>query len=98
MLRITVQDGLQPTTLKLEGKLSGPWVDELERTWLELSSGTPAKAVTVDLTGVTTIDSEGKMLLTSMFRQGAKFRTAGVMTKHIIDEITRVGNGAHREG
>ena len=91
MLRITVQNGSQPTTLKLEGKLSGPWVGEVERTWLEFSKDTPGKSVTVDLSGVTTIDSEGRELLGRILRQGAAFRTAGVMMKHIVDEIARAG-------
>ena len=96
MMRITVQNGSQPATLKLEGKLSGPWVDELERTWLELSRGTSAKCVTVDLSGVTAVDSEGRKLLGRILRQGAAFRTAGVMMKHIVDEISRKGNGIQR--
>ena len=33
MLRITTSDIGEKVTLKLEGKLSGPWVEEFERCW-----------------------------------------------------------------
>ncbi len=33
MLRITVRQEPTTTTIELEGKLAGPWVEELERCW-----------------------------------------------------------------
>jgi anti-anti-sigma regulatory factor len=97
MLRITVQDGCQPM-LKLEGRLCGPWVHELERAWSELARRTPERPITVDLSGVSAIDSEGKRLLASMFREGADLRAAQLMTKYIVDELKQDGNGFHAQG
>ena len=33
MLRITTETERFESTLRLEGRLAGPWVDELARTW-----------------------------------------------------------------
>jgi ABC-type transporter Mla MlaB component len=85
MLKISVQNGSRPTTLKLEGKLSGPWVIELARAWEALTG--PDKAVTVDLSEVTYIDSAGKKLLSSLVDQGAQLRAAHLMTKYVVERI-----------
>ena len=34
MLRITVEEQDNATSLRLEGKLTGDWVGELERCWI----------------------------------------------------------------
>jgi anti-anti-sigma regulatory factor len=87
MLKITVQNGSRPTTIKLEGKLSGPWVSELARAWDGLASGKPHGTLTVDLSEVTFIDSAGKKLLSSLVDSGAQLRAAHLMTKYIIERI-----------
>jgi len=88
MLKITVQNGSRPTTIKLEGKLSGPWVSELARAWDGLTAGGPDKVVTVDLSEVTFIDSAGKELLSSLVDHGAQLRAAHLLTKYIVEQIT----------
>ena len=95
MLKITVQNGSRPATIKLEGKLSGPWVSELARTWDGLTAGNPETAVTVDLSEVTFIDAAGKKLLSSMADRGAQLRAAHLMTKYIVERITE---RCHRTG
>lgn len=92
MLRITYEDSPSSVRFNLAGKLSGAWVDELDHTWHSLVGDTPQKAVTVDLSQVTFIDGEGKRLLGEMFQQGAEFRAAYLMTKYIVEEITRSGS------
>lgn len=87
MLRITEKNGSRPTTLQLDGKLAGPWVEELERAWRRLSASSPDTPIIVDLSGVTFIDSEGRKLLSSMVEQGADLRAAHLMTKYIVDQV-----------
>jgi outer membrane protein TolC len=88
MLRVTtyVEEGQGKVTLKLEGKLAGPWVEEFERCW----SSTVEKwqHVVVELAGVTFIDSKGKCLLAKIHDQGAKLVGTGLMTRSIIEEIS----------
>jgi len=93
MLRITLENGADSTTFRLEGKLTGPWVEEFERSWYEFKDRTPSTPVSVDLSRVSFIDSEGKKLLGRMYQQGAKLCAAHLMTKYIVDEVTGQGNG-----
>ncbi|HVA00629.1 MAG TPA: hypothetical protein VMV34_03140 [Terriglobia bacterium] len=97
MLRITFQEDPEGTTVKLEGKLSGPWVDELERSWTERSSEA-SKQVTVNLSDVTYIDPEGKRLLARMMGKGVYLQGTQLMTRYIIDEIARAGAQSGRNG
>ncbi|TAM78711.1 MAG: hypothetical protein EPN47_20195 [Acidobacteria bacterium] len=97
MLKITYSDTPGSINVKLEGKLSGPWVDELERSWVEHlphSSGN----VLIDLSGVTYIDSEGKRLLSRMVEKGVCLEGTRLMTKYVIDEINRAGVRAGKNG
>ena len=91
MLRVTtnVEEAQGKVTLKLEGKLAGPWVEEFERCWS--STVEKWKQVVVELAGVTFIDSKGKCLLAMIHRQGAKLIGTGLMTRSIIEEIANCG-------
>jgi outer membrane protein TolC len=96
MLRVTtnVEEAQSKVTLKLEGKLAGPWVEEFERCW----SSTFEKwtQVVVELAGVTFIDSKGKCLLTKIHSQGARLVGTGLMTKSIIEQISNCGEEQKR--
>jgi len=94
MLKITTRSEATLTKLVLEGRLAGPWVDELDRCWREVA-GTQQNHVAVDLTGVTFIDPEGKALLTRMWQQGAKFHAVGCLTKCIVEDVTKAGAPVH---
>ncbi len=90
MLKITVYPEAGAARLELEGRLAGPWVEELDRCWRE-AAGAQHNHVMVDLSGVTFIDPEGKALLTKMWQQGAKFHAVGCLTRCIVDEIAKAG-------
>jgi len=96
MLKITLENGLQPATIKLEGKLSGPWVDELARAWDKFAVEKPGTTLTVDLSGVTFIDAAGRKLLSSMVDHGAELRAAHLMTKYIVEQIQRECHSSKR--
>jgi outer membrane protein TolC/ABC-type transporter Mla MlaB component len=87
MLRITTSDIDEKVTLKLEGKLSGPWVEEFERCWQMSADIYRKKGLVVDLSGVTFVDSAGKKLLCSISHAGAQLVGSGLMPKSLIDEI-----------
>jgi ABC-type transporter Mla MlaB component len=73
MLRIARIDGDRGDriqTLRLEGKLLGPWVAELSRACEEAQ--TPPSCLSLDLSAVTFIDSAGANLLDDLIRQGAR--------------------------
>jgi anti-anti-sigma regulatory factor len=87
MLRITIDKNSRATTLRLEGRLTGPWVDELERTWRAVASGPADGRVSVDLTDVTFVGEEGKKLLKVMYAEGAKLKASGCVTRRLVEEI-----------
>jgi ABC-type transporter Mla MlaB component len=88
MLRITVHDNPRALTFQLEGRLTRPWLRELEDCWQSTLARQPKPILRVDLTGVTFIDAAGKACLAAMHRQGAEFITADCLTKAIVAEIT----------
>lgn len=88
MLKITTQDDATRIVLELEGKLAGPWVEELKDCWRKAGGGRPVRIL---LCAVTFVDEQGKGLLTEMYRRGAELVAEGCMTKAIVDEITRGG-------
>ena len=92
MLKITGQKDAVPASVSiiLEGRLAGPWVDELNSYWHEIS-GDQQRGAVVDLTGVTFIDADGKALLTKLWQQGAELLAAGCLTRCVVEEI--MGSG-----
>ena len=88
MLKITSEKDRNSVRLRLEGSLTGPWVDELEREWRTIQ---PDEAVSpvVDLTNVTFVGEDGKLLLKRMWREGVQLIAAGSCTGHLVEEITR---------
>lgn len=72
MLRITIQTDAIGTTIELEGRLTGPWVEELKDCWEGARKG--EREVSVSLKAVTFIDGAGKTVLMLMHRHGVKGR------------------------
>jgi hypothetical protein len=68
MLRITRRDGPDRTiTVQAEGKLVGPWVDELRRACAGLGG---AEAARLDLGAVTYADAAGVALVRELLGRG----------------------------
>lgn len=98
MLRIDYENSPGSTRLKLEGKLAGPWVDEVARTWFDVIGEKPAKEVTVDLSGVTFVDPDGKKLLRWMLDRGAKLCDGHLMTQYIVDQVRQDAGAMQCDG
>ena len=86
MLRITSTTCPEGVRLLLEGRLAGPWVEELARCWKGLTTR-DAGSICVQLDGVTFIDAAGSALLRTMNEQGAVLASSGCMTRAILEEI-----------
>ncbi|TKB90364.1 MAG: hypothetical protein E8D40_11430 [Nitrospira sp.] len=91
MLKITPQRDAARSSVSLvvEGRLAGPWVEELNAYCRKMSEDHERCAV-IDLTGVTFIDADGKALLASLWQQGAELRASGCLTTCVVQEITRL--------
>jgi len=86
MLRISVTTRPGETTITLEGRVIGAWVDELTACWRRVLGSGP-RSIAVDLDSVTFIDDSGKRALRAMHADGAILTATGVMMRAIIDEI-----------
>jgi anti-anti-sigma regulatory factor len=89
MLRITVCDNPQALTFQLEGRLAGPWLQELEECWQSTLTHQRRPILRVDLTGVTFVDEAGKAFLAAMYCQGAELVAVDCLTRDIVAEIRR---------
>jgi len=87
MLRITVEEQDHATSLRLEGKLTGDWVGELERCWISSHSCGAVNEFNVDLSSVSFVDENGKALLKRMVSQGARLRARGPLMTSLAKEI-----------
>jgi ABC-type transporter Mla MlaB component len=90
LFRITIQESSDPATVKLEGKLAGPWVKELARIWRAMDAG---KAILIDLCGVSFVDPSGRDLLAQMYQGGADFVADTPLMKQVVHEVTTGSNG-----
>lgn len=99
MLRITPSKTRGTVALKLEGKLLGPWVDELQGYWLghsRQSERTSIKAI--DLAEVSFIDSRGKDLLLRMQRKGVSLIGGSDFIQQLLTNGKAHRAGTHRGG
>ena len=89
MLKITIHTETHSTTLQLEGRLAGPWVEELERSWTSIAKERDKHPLRIDLSSVIYVDQKGKNLLKRLHREGAGLVASGCLTSCIVEEITR---------
>jgi len=91
VLRITINEEAAKVNLKIEGRIAGPWTEELDRAWRALGPLT-GKKLSVDLCGVSYIDREGREVLAEIYRKtGAQFRSDSPLTEYFAQEA-RTGN------
>jgi anti-anti-sigma regulatory factor len=96
MLRITSRAAGDECVLKLEGRLAGAWVPELEASWRTVAARTPASHVRLDLTDVCHVDAAGRELLTLMYRAGVRFVASGFVIPELVREIADAVDGKAR--
>jgi ABC-type transporter Mla MlaB component len=88
-------------SLVLEGRLAGPWVEEL-RSYCRHAVEHQQPCRRIDLSGVTFIDADGKLLLTQLWQQGVELQASGCLTRCLVEDIAKVGRtdsvGQHGDG
>lgn len=68
MLRISIENKPDETTLKVEGKLMGPWISELVREWKSLLPFPRGRKLCLDLRSMTFVDRTGVETLREIWR------------------------------
>ena len=98
MLRITINDEPKKLTLKLEGKIAGPWVAELDRTWHSIDPVLDDKKLAIDLRGVSYVDHEGREILAEIYRRThAQFEADSPLTQYFAQEARNNGFDRHHK-
>lgn len=90
MLKITLHDSAREFRLKLEGRLSGLWVHELEQCWKTARSTTQDRKTVLDLGEVDFVDPAGESLLAHMHAEGVEFVAVTPLICAVLQEICRV--------
>jgi len=94
MLKITLHDSASELRLKLEGRLSGPWVGELRQCWRTAESTTHDRRTVLDLADVDFVDPQGQSLLEEMHQQGVTLVAVSPFIRAIVDDFCRPGRCA----
>ena len=84
MLMITVDTENTVVTLRLDGRLANLEARELKRAWGALKQ--PHQPMLVDVTGLNSVDVEGKALFAQAYRSG-DWLIGGVATRTLVCEI-----------
>jgi anti-anti-sigma regulatory factor len=90
MLRITVEENSKAVVIKLEGRIAGPWVAELDRLWKETAPAVAQRNLCLDLRETTFADAGGIRVLRAIHSQtGAAILTGTPWTEYLAEEVTR---------
>jgi hypothetical protein len=90
MLRISMNDETAMATLKVEGKVVGPWATELGKTWRGLWALNKQPTLQLDLRGVTYVDSNGARILREIVRAtGAEVFADSPLTQYFANQAKR---------
>ena len=95
MLKITIHDSAAEFRFHLEGRLSGPWVEELRQCWQTAASTTGGRATVLDLCDVDFVDPAGQRLLSEMHAHEVRLVAATPLIQAVVEEVCRAcGCGA----
>ncbi|HVZ59614.1 MAG TPA: hypothetical protein VG892_02410 [Terriglobales bacterium] len=89
-LKITTIEKPEATVIKLEGRLAGPWVAELEKAIATNQSLKEKKPLWVDIRELTFVDPTGRVLLGEIHQNAhARFLANSPLTRYFAEEAMR---------
>jgi len=87
-LRITIDENSDAMTLKLEGRVTGPWAEELSRVWEQTLPTVAGRPFSLDLRETTYADAIGIQVLRAIFSQtGAEILTGTPWTQYLAQKV-----------
>jgi len=89
VFKISTIDTRSQRTLVVEGTLIGSWVGELRTTWRTASQELEGRKLVIDLGNLTVISLEGEDAILDLMNEGAKFSRGGILTRHVLKQLTR---------
>ncbi|HVO81751.1 MAG TPA: hypothetical protein VMT28_13530 [Terriglobales bacterium] len=98
MLRIHIEETCNCAALRLEGRLAGAWVQELERCCQVFLRPPQNQALVIELDALTFVDEEGKSLLREMHEAGATLVGRGAQCRYLVEQIQQQQQQQQRTG
>jgi hypothetical protein len=90
MLRISMNHETALATLKVEGRVVGPWAVELGKTWRGLWALSKKPTLQLDLRGVTYVDAIGARILREIVQAtGAQVFADSPLTQYFANQAKR---------
>jgi anti-anti-sigma regulatory factor len=89
MLKIDTIESASEILLALQGRLVGPWVDELESQWRRIQATAGERQIAIDLSGVTGIDGAARYLLQLMRVKSVRLVGASIAIRASVDDEAR---------
>jgi len=87
VLKISIMETATDRRWIVQGRLVGPWVNELRTTWKRAHKSQDKRACIIDLNDVTFIDKSGERLLRAMSKKGAQLIARGLYVKHVLLQL-----------
>jgi hypothetical protein len=89
MFKISIVDTRSQRKLLVEGTLIGPWVAELRAAWRNRSHELGGRKLVIDVSNLTIISRDGEDAILDLMNEGAKFSCGGVLTRHVLKQLSR---------
>jgi anti-anti-sigma regulatory factor len=89
MLKITIMETTSERRWIVQGRLVGPWVNELRTTWKRAHRSQDKRACIIGLNDVTFIDKSGERLLRAMSKKGAQLMAGGLYVKRVLEQLKK---------
>jgi hypothetical protein len=83
MLKITILDTPDRRRLVLEGKLVAPWAAELRKECRGAAADLRGRELVIELRN----SEDGQNVLLELMKEGVRFRSSGVFTKHVMKRL-----------
>jgi len=94
MLEISFSETPSEEKWILQGRLTAPWLRELNACWKKNHRKDKQRACIVDLNEITFIDKSGERLLRLLVREGAQCIATGVYIKHVLEQLNTKAKGS----
>jgi hypothetical protein len=90
VLKITIDESAKEKTIRLEGKLMGPWVEQFNQVFKAVAESLGSRRLKVDLCGLSHVSVDGRQSLSEIHHAtGAEFVANTPITKYFAQEATR---------
>jgi len=66
-----------------------PWATELRKECRRAAEDLRGRELVIELRNVTCISEDGQNVLLELMKEGVRFRTSGVFTKHVMKQLAR---------